>query len=99
MGNREICSDNDCTCFCYCDDEQYKLKGLIFPSGLGNKRAETPEERAHARATALASEWFSDKPCLKEDCCIKCEHDTSCQLDNNKYLYLIGIDMVFWKFC
>ena len=79
-----VCSDDECTCFCYCDDEQYQLKRLIFPSGLGNKRAETPEARAHARATALASEWFSEKPlCVKEDCCNKCEYDTSCQLDNN----------------
>ena len=78
-----VCSDNVCTCFCYCNDEQYQLKRLIFPSGLGNKRAKTPEARAHARATALASEWFSDKPCVKEDCCIKCQYDTSCQLDNN----------------
>ena len=78
-----ICSDNECTCFCYCDDEQYQLKKLIFPSGLGNKRAETPETRAHARATALASQWVSDTPCLREDCCVKCEHDTSCQLDFN----------------
>ena len=54
-----ICSD-DCTCFCYCDDEQYQLKKLIFPSGLGNRRAETPETRAHACATALASQYGSE---------------------------------------
>ena len=73
-----ICSDDRCTCRCYCDEEQFLLKKQIFPSGLGSKRAVGPEGRALARATALASPWIDSKPCVRSDCCVKCEYDTPC---------------------
>ena len=73
-----ICSDDECTCFCYCDEEQFLLKQQLFPSGLGSKRAVGLEGRAQARATALASPWIDSKPCERADCCMKCNYDTPC---------------------
>ena len=73
-----ICSDDECTCFCYCDEEQFLLKQQLFPSGLGSKRAVGLEGRAQARATALASPWIDSKPCEAADCCMKCHFDTPC---------------------
>ena len=73
-----ICSDDECTCFCYCDEEQFLLKQQLFPSGLGSKRAVGLEGRAQARATALASPWIDSKPCEAADCCMKCSYDTPC---------------------
>ena len=73
-----ICSDDKCTCYCYCDEEQFLLKQQLFPSGLGSKRAVGLEGRAQARATALASPWIDSKPCEATDCCMKCNYDTPC---------------------
>ena len=73
-----ICSDDECTCFCYCDEEQFLLKQQLFPSGLGSKRAVGLEGRAQARATALASPWIDSKPCEAADCCMKCNYYTPC---------------------
>ena len=73
-----ICSDDKCTCRCYCDEDQFLLKKQIFPSGLGSKRAVGLEGRALARATALASPWVDSKPCERTDCCVKCKYDTPC---------------------
>ena len=73
-----ICSDDKCTCHCYCDDEQFQLKIQLFPSGLASKRAVGPEGRANARAIALASPWIDSKPCESSDCCLKCEFDNPC---------------------
>ena len=40
-----ICSDDECTCRCYCDDEQFQLKKQLFPSGLRIERAVGPEKK------------------------------------------------------
>ena len=74
-----ICSERDCTCFCYCDDEQFEFKKLHWPRGLGSRRAAGPEGRAKAKAFALASEWISDTPCKLDDCCMRCSFDSRCK--------------------
>ena len=73
-----ICSETDCSCACYCSDEQFELKTLHWPRGLGSRRAVGPEGRAKAMALAMSSQWISDAPCEQSDCCMRCSFDSPC---------------------
>ena len=49
-----MCDDRDCSCLCYCTDEQLQHKKLYYPGGFGGKGPVAPSERSAAKSVAEA---------------------------------------------
>ena len=49
-----LCNDSDCSCVCYCTDEQIEHKKLFYPGGFGGKVPVSPSERPAAMSVAEA---------------------------------------------
>ena len=49
-----MCNDSECSCVCYCTDEQLQHKKLFYPGGFGGKEPVAPDKRAAAKSVADA---------------------------------------------
>ena len=71
-----LCSDQVCTCQCYCDEKQLEHKKVFFPSGFSGISCVEPKDRQKAMSIAEARANKPDyrgfpmahRPCDDENC-------------------------------
>ena len=65
-----LCNDRECSCVCYCTEEQLRHKKLLYPGGFGGKEPVAPDKRAAAKSVAEArtGELGKHNECTIETC-------------------------------
>lgn len=66
-----LCSDNPCSCQCYCSKEQLIHRKLFYPVDFSDGKPIDPCDRPQALAIAEArcERNYGHRPCESENCC------------------------------